>query len=76
MSLIFLLVCMPGNLLLDARHCEFQLFGCWIVFFSYRKCLELGSGMQLLGNSLILSELLRVVRTRAASSLVLIIGLY
>ena len=27
---IFLLLSMPINLLLDAKHCEFYLVGCWL----------------------------------------------
>jgi len=29
MSHIVLLLCMPGNFRLDARHCEFCLVWCW-----------------------------------------------
>lgn len=32
---IFLLLYMPGNFLLDSRHCEFYL-GCWIFLYFYK----------------------------------------
>ena len=32
----FLLLCMPGNLWLDLRHCDFYLVYCWIFLHSYK----------------------------------------
>ena len=36
MGYIFLLLCMPVNFLLDAKHCEFYLIGCWTFLYSYK----------------------------------------
>ena len=33
---IFLLLCMPVNLHLDAKHYEFYLIGCCIFLYSYK----------------------------------------
>lgn len=32
MSCVFRLLCVPRNLWLDTRHCEFYFVGCWIFF--------------------------------------------
>lgn len=46
MGHIFLLLCMNGNFLFEARHCEFCLIECWIFLYFYKKILNLCSGTQ------------------------------
>ena len=57
MSLVLLPLCMPDNLWLDIRHCEFYFSAVYVCIFI--NILELSSGMQsLLGKSLILQVML------------------
>lgn len=52
---VFLLLCMSRNLHLDARHCEFCLAGCWVIWDSYTCSWSLfWNEVQLVGTLLLL----------------------
>ena len=70
---IFLLLCMPGNIGLNARHCQFYFLECWIFLYSYKYSWVLVcDAVKLLGNSLILSVIASLGRTTAVFSLEII----
>lgn len=59
---IFLPLCMLGNILLTARHCEFNFVGCWVFMHVYKLSWVLfWDPAKLLGNCLILTGLAYII---------------
>lgn len=58
MDFIFLLLCMPSNFLMDAKHCKFYFFGYWMFLYPYTNSPVLfWEAVKLLAKSLIPSDL-------------------